>query len=271
MAGTIVVDRLESDASYASSINVASPIQFSNTITGNVNIDSGLIFVDAVNNRVGVGGNTNPSAALDITGGIFVRGSTNPGGPTNRVVIDYNGQDGLATISANSTGGGTQMAFGTSNSGTNATRMLIDSLGRVTTPFQPSFNAIRTTSSPHANVVVYSTADTNIGSHYSTSTGRFTAPVSGTYYFYATGLSGTNVGISRLQIRVNGTGRSGQWRMPLVLLTGAGDRYMWGSLHLVYFLNANDFVDVYYSNDDLVSALYGDTTPYSTFGGFLIG
>jgi len=41
MAGTIVVDRLESDASYASSINIASPIVISNTITGNVNIDNG--------------------------------------------------------------------------------------------------------------------------------------------------------------------------------------------------------------------------------------
>ena len=33
MAGTIVVDRLESDASYASSINVASPLVVSNTIS----------------------------------------------------------------------------------------------------------------------------------------------------------------------------------------------------------------------------------------------
>ena len=33
MAGTIVVDRLESDASYASSINIASPVIISNTTT----------------------------------------------------------------------------------------------------------------------------------------------------------------------------------------------------------------------------------------------
>jgi hypothetical protein len=33
MAGTIVVDRLESDASYASSINIASPVIVSNTTT----------------------------------------------------------------------------------------------------------------------------------------------------------------------------------------------------------------------------------------------
>ena len=33
MAGTIVVDRIESDASYASNINVGSQITFSNTVT----------------------------------------------------------------------------------------------------------------------------------------------------------------------------------------------------------------------------------------------
>ena len=32
MAGTIVVDRIESDASYASTINVAGQITFSNTV-----------------------------------------------------------------------------------------------------------------------------------------------------------------------------------------------------------------------------------------------
>ena len=35
MAGTIVVDRLESDASYASSINIASPLVVANTVTFN--------------------------------------------------------------------------------------------------------------------------------------------------------------------------------------------------------------------------------------------
>jgi hypothetical protein len=32
MAGTIIVDRIESDASYASSINVAAQVTFSNTV-----------------------------------------------------------------------------------------------------------------------------------------------------------------------------------------------------------------------------------------------
>jgi hypothetical protein len=43
-------------------------------ITGNVNIDSGVLYVDQVNNRVGVN-NTTPDAALTITGAANVSGA----------------------------------------------------------------------------------------------------------------------------------------------------------------------------------------------------
>ena len=43
------------------------------TISGNVNIDSGVLFVDATNNRVGVN-NTTPDAALSVTGAANVSG-----------------------------------------------------------------------------------------------------------------------------------------------------------------------------------------------------
>lgn len=270
MAGTIVVDRLESDASYASRINVASEIQFSNTITGNVNIDNGVLFVDQNNNRVGV--NTqNPGSALDISGGVFVRGSTNPGGITNRIVIDYDGNSGVASISANSTAGSTLLNLATSKSGVLSNRLLIDSDGRVTMPFQPSFSAVRTTTSAAMAVVVFPTTYHNTGNHYNTTTGRFTAPVSGTYFFHATGLSNNNGGTARLNLRVNTVTKAGQWRMPTDLLAQGTDDYMWGTMQLVYYLNASDYVDVYYTNDDGATPLYGDGTPYTTFGGFLIG
>jgi hypothetical protein len=40
-------------------------------VSGNVNIDSGLLFLDASNNRVGIG-KTNPSVALDVSGNVNV-------------------------------------------------------------------------------------------------------------------------------------------------------------------------------------------------------
>ena len=194
MAGTIIADVIQSDQSYPSSINIASPLVVSNTInmsngslTGNVNFDSGTLFVDAVNDRVGIGGITNPAAALDITGSVFVRGSTNPGNATNRVVIDYNGNSGTALISANSTGGSTQMVFGTSDSGSNANRMTIDSVGRVTKPYQPAAS-IRFEAGSYTGGTIrdatfssLSGTDYNIGGHMNTSTGVFTCPVAGMY------------------------------------------------------------------------------------------
>jgi hypothetical protein len=39
------------------------------TVSGNTNIDSGTLFVDSVNNRVGIG-NTSPGQALTVAGTI---------------------------------------------------------------------------------------------------------------------------------------------------------------------------------------------------------
>jgi hypothetical protein len=89
MAGTIICDRIESDASFPSSINIASPMIVSNTITmgsaasisGDVNFDSGTLFVDSINNRVGVGTNT-PVNNLHINGNFAIakiQSTTNSG------------------------------------------------------------------------------------------------------------------------------------------------------------------------------------------------
>lgn len=65
-------------------------------------------------------------------------------------------------------------------------RMSIDSAGRVGMPQQPSFFA-RNTSGSHNNgaVILFNSVYHNNGSHYSTATGRFTAPIAGYYFFYA--------------------------------------------------------------------------------------
>jgi hypothetical protein len=60
MAGTIVVDRLESDASYASSINVASPLVVSNTIS----IGSNLAINSSGINATSLAYGTLPSGRL---------------------------------------------------------------------------------------------------------------------------------------------------------------------------------------------------------------
>jgi hypothetical protein len=63
VAGTIITDRIESDASYASSITVASPMVIANTISmaggsfsSNVNFSSNTLFINSTGlGRVGIG------------------------------------------------------------------------------------------------------------------------------------------------------------------------------------------------------------------------
>jgi hypothetical protein len=82
-------------------------------------------------------------------------------------------------------------------------RMRIDSAGRVTQPYQPSASVFANSGDSGAYNNASSNADIvatgigyNTGSHYSTSTGRFTAPVAGRYMvtfgsnFYTTGAGG---------------------------------------------------------------------------------
>jgi len=66
----------------ASSTAITSNLAISgstHTISGNVNVDSGVLYVDQVNNRVGVN-NTAPDASLSVTGTANVSGNARVGG-----------------------------------------------------------------------------------------------------------------------------------------------------------------------------------------------
>jgi hypothetical protein len=98
MAGTIVVDRIESDASYTSSINVANRITFSNTVNFGVfagtapvagfylPTTNNLVFTTASTERVRIDsagnmgiGTASPGAKLDVRGSsTFLINSSNP-------------------------------------------------------------------------------------------------------------------------------------------------------------------------------------------------
>jgi len=69
-------------------------------------------------------------------------------------------------------------------SGTN-TAMTINSDGVVSTSARPAFSAYRdsTTTEGLTGTVIFNGVYSNVGSHYNTSTGIFTAPVSGLYQF----------------------------------------------------------------------------------------
>jgi hypothetical protein len=86
-----------------------------------------------------------------------------------------------------------------------ATRMVIDSSGRVTMPFQPAFYGYRTAGNVGATTtVLHNVVVTNVGSCYNSGTGIFTCPVAGVYEIYAGG-HGENSQPTVLDIQLNGT------------------------------------------------------------------
>jgi hypothetical protein len=104
---------------------------------------------------------------------------------------------------ANSSHWGTHLAFYThgnnvSNLNTATEKMRIDGEGRVTMPSQPAFwvrrNGDQTGYHPgyYNHSVIYNYKEFDVGNDVSTTTGLFTAPVSGVYIFFASAYSTTH-------------------------------------------------------------------------------
>jgi len=78
--------------------------------------------------------------------------------------------------------------------GTNGSeRLRIDSSGRVTMPYQPMFYAYQTGADYSTSTGIFASTQwnatmINVGNHFDTSNGRFTAPIAGRYVFYGKGL-----------------------------------------------------------------------------------
>jgi len=148
----------------------------------------------------------------------------------------------------------------------------IDSAGRVTMPYQPKFIA-RLSGNHSAGNVVYNVGVVNDGGYYSTTTGRFTAPVNGLYFFEAKGLEeGHNSTGTQLALRVNDVlytygapGRIGD--------TAGNGSYGWGGYVSVavsgcIYLQAGDYVTVNYGSGG--GQLHSNTY-WNNFSGFLVG
>lgn len=152
-----------------------------------------------------------------------------------------------------------------------AARQIIDSSGRVTMPNLPFFTAHRTTSLDITtqSTIVYDATSRNTGNHYSTSTGRFTAPVAGVYSFsvyhwHNTGTAGT----AYLYFYLNNSTLLAEYRNTR------------GSSHSAYqrvgfiqnfYLNANDYITVQASGSNGGVLHTSSGASYSYFSGYLVG
>lgn len=113
--------------------------------------------------------------------------------------------------------------------------MRLNASGQLTITSQPSFRVSRSNNLGVSGVVLFDNIYHNIGSHYNSGTGRFTAPVTGSYLLTATGGHNSAYGFD---IRVNGTSVS---RAELV---GVSFGYLWKTCSVVVRMNANDYADV---------------------------
>jgi hypothetical protein len=245
------------------------------TFSGDLTVDTNTLYVNTTNNLVGIG-TVNPTLDFSLAG-LSVNASgtalqiNNIDGASLRLTDPAEGGNRGLGITIQ----GTEAAISNCESGSlrfgtgNAERMTIDSSGRVTMPYQPVFGVYRTTTAASHTDVTHPNSWANVGSHYNSSNGRFTCPVAGTYFFYATGLTQPTGGTSRWFMRVNG----GAYRMTSESRNqgGTAGAYLHGVTLGIATLALNDYVTMYYYNDDTTTTLYSDSTPFITFGGFLVG
>ena len=150
------------------------------------------------------------------------------------------------------------------NDGSGATeRLRITSSGIVTKSYQPYFVARAGSNRDNVTdqVLVFSTAVRNNGSHYNTGNSRFTAPVTGAYIFGGTPAYQETSDTMSINIRVNG---STVYEVERVVANSMNQHSMFGFSTLLY-LSATDYVELY------VSGQCHQNGSYSHWFGYLLG
>jgi len=169
----------------------------------------------------------------------------------------------LAQISgerSSSNDGSNLLVFKTSKAGvagddsvTNSpkTRMTIDEDGRVRMPDQPAFYAYRNSDSGQttAGDQIFDATKTNRGNHYSTSNGRFTAPVAGAYFFSAAlQLYGGPTTGTMMSFRINGTDFHGSQNSSNPVYDEPAGNHGMLYFSAVITLAANEYVTTWTNN-----------------------
>ncbi len=138
----------------------------------------------------------------------------------------------------------------------------IDNAGRITAPYQPHFRVNQPNAATNANVTFGAVSD-NVGSHWSTSTNLFTAPLAGVYVFSWDGLhSNSSPYYARVLFKINGS-QNTSYGDSLEDWNGS---YHSSHLTLVIKLAANDTVGLFNEGTPLYN-----TGNYGSFSGFLLG
>ena len=229
---------------------------------------------------------------LDVTGKVSINNTASPTSYyADELVLTASDEGGMTIVNSTTHRGYLSFADGTSGSeryrgyisydhntdhlylGAGGSGQIhIDGSGRVTMPLQPHFlvrsNAGNTTNEWQAgNVIKFQTVQVNQGSHYSTTTGRFTAPVAGFYHisFNGFGYIAGAVGTTTLTVALNINGTNFvNW---VYESNSAGNTYPSGTGSAGIYLSASDYAQVFVQS----GGIYADTTNlYTSFSGHLV-
>ena len=143
------------------------------------------------------------------------------------------------------------------------------SSGNVTKPSHPMFGVARNAGYLSDDQVwVCDTVDTNIGSHYDSSNGKFTAPVAGTYFF--TGSVMTHDSSSNVT-QVSWSFRKNNSSVKDFIQHKINDVHCRVDGSIIMTLAANDFVTLFVNDSNTSSGWAGSQHVQNHFGGFLVG
>lgn len=227
--------------------------------TSNLNFDNGTLFVDVTNDRVGVG-TTAPTYSLQVQ----KAGQTNMSlyNSTNAVELRMIADSSGAYVQTNTNH---PLWFATNNG---AVQMVLDTSGRITKPYQPAFFAYGYSASSgyFNNDYIGNNTNFNVGSCYSTSTKRFTAPVTGTYFFTGGALKyNTNTSWTAVVINGSTTPTSGYSYAE----NASGNESI--TYSALIQLNAGDYAKFYAFSAGTNGFYDNGNSQYHWFAGYLLG
>jgi hypothetical protein len=264
-------------ATFSSTANVAQGLT-ANTLTVSTNTATfGTAMYSVANGNIGIG-TASPSSKLEIpdvsANGLRLSGSGDhalgfTGYSANAATQVFSiRNDGISNLYIN-TQNSVPLNFGVSTGGSfgsTTSQMRIDSSGRITMPYQPAFDAYGTVGNLSVTTEVpipLNSTTYNIGSHYSTSTYRFTAPVAGLYFFRAQTYKQASGNASRLRLYKNAADAR------VYQYISASDTYT-HSITGIISLSAGDYVTCNFNSDGAGTNIYLADN-HTNFSGYFLG